>query len=526
MEEQATLQLIEKLASIANSQQMAMCFAAAVQSTYDLTHVFMYICDFEQNVLLPVSSSKSKKLDLMPVISLHEVDNPIIYAIINHDACYVDNVASLVAVGEGFDQLRQNIAFNDSLAAFPLIDQHKKVNSVVVCCGDKKKITAFKNDDTWQSLVKIFTLLFCSVIKLENQSTSAKTQQVYANQIANRKIRKISEQFIESEYVGNSTNAKEVRAAIVKAAPTSLSILLTGETGVGKDYVASLIHKTSSYVHGNFVAVNCAAIPAGLIESELFGNVKGAFTGAHERKGLVASAHQGTLFLDEIGDMPHDMQASLLRLLNEKKYRPVGSTQEHISDFRLICATNKNLPQLIANNKFREDLYYRIRQDIIYIDPLHKRIADLSALSKFFISNFHLNFNKRISGIEDDALQMLSEYNFPGNLRELRNHLFAACEYTAENHYISKQTIALILKKIKQDMQPVHHHETSFKANAEQTEYSKIIDTDDLSATLDDIERRIIQSRLATYKGSRTKTALSLNIPKRTLARKCLNWNL
>ncbi|MGL4208966.1 MAG: sigma 54-interacting transcriptional regulator [Candidatus Adiutrix sp.] len=222
--------------------------------------------------------------------------------------------------------------------------------------------------------------------------------------------------------VGTSPPMLHVYDLIKKAGQTNTSILITGESGTGKELVAQAVHENSIRAEGEFVAINCGGMPETLVESELFGYKKGAFTGAnHDKQGLVAMAHGGTLFLDELGELPLTTQVKLLRVLQEKTYRPVGGTVEEHSDLRFISATNKNLEAEIMSGHFREDLYYRINVINIHLPPLRERGADVHLLAHFFLEKYSALQNKNVRKLSAYALDILSRYSFPGNVRELEN---------------------------------------------------------------------------------------------------------
>jgi transcriptional regulator with GAF, ATPase, and Fis domain len=224
------------------------------------------------------------------------------------------------------------------------------------------------------------------------------------------------------EIVGSSAAVKEVLSRVSQVAPTSATVLLTGETGTGKELIARAIHKRSKRCAKAFVAVNCAAIPAALIGSELFGHEKGAFTGALQRRlGRFELADGGTLFLDEIGELPMDTQSALLRVLQEGEFERVGGTQTIRADVRVIAATNRDLEAAIINGTFRSDLFYRLQVFPIEIRPLRERKEDIPVLVEYFIDRYASKMGKRIRSINRKSLELLRSYFWPGNIRELQN---------------------------------------------------------------------------------------------------------
>ncbi|MEZ4846441.1 MAG: sigma-54 dependent transcriptional regulator [Bdellovibrionota bacterium] len=229
--------------------------------------------------------------------------------------------------------------------------------------------------------------------------------------------------FDEKSLVGSSTGLKNVMDMIQKAAPTDSTIMVYGETGTGKELIARTIHEHSSRKNGPFVAVHCAALAKTILESELFGHEKGAFTGAdQQRKGRFESADGGTVFLDEIGEITEDIQVKLLRVLQEKQVQRVGGNQTIKVDVRIVTATNKNLAQMVKDGKFREDLYYRLNVIPVTVPSLRERMQDLPVLAEFFLQKFNKQLGKNLT-FSSSAMDHLCKYDWPGNVRELQNIL-------------------------------------------------------------------------------------------------------
>jgi formate hydrogenlyase transcriptional activator len=229
--------------------------------------------------------------------------------------------------------------------------------------------------------------------------------------------------FLET-IVGRHGGLRKILAEVKVVAPTNATVLLSGETGTGKEVIARAIHELSPRRNRNLVTVNCAALPAGLLESELFGHERGAFTGAiASRVGRFALADHGTLFLDEIGDMPLELQPKLLRVLQEREFEAVGSTRTTQVDVRVIVATNRDLRQMIRDHDFREDLYYRLNIFPISLPPLRERRADIPELVKYFVRHFARSMNKSIDIIPDEVMDAIVRHMWPGNVRELQNHV-------------------------------------------------------------------------------------------------------
>ena len=233
------------------------------------------------------------------------------------------------------------------------------------------------------------------------------------------KIKTIKQKF---GIVGNSTSLNHAIEVAVQVAPTDMTVLISGESGTGKESFSKIIHSISKRKHGQFIAVNCGAIPEGTIDSELFGHEKGSFTGANEsRKGYFEVTDKGTIFLDEIGEMPLSTQSRLLRILENGEFMKVGSSKVQKTDVRIIAATNVNLEDAVRNKKFREDLFYRLNTVPIIVPPLREREEDISLLFRKFASDFSDKNNINPIRLSEEAKKELMKYRFPGNIRELKN---------------------------------------------------------------------------------------------------------
>ena len=241
----------------------------------------------------------------------------------------------------------------------------------------------------------------------------------------NRKMRAVAGSDIG--IIGSSAVIDRLRMMIKRIAPTEITALLLGESGTGKEVTANAIHLASDRKKKPFVAINCASIPENLLESELFGFEKGAFTGAHRTtKGKIECAEGGTLFLDEIGDMPFNLQAKLLRFLQEKKIERLGGRQEIEVDVRVVCATNQNLEEMVKEKTFREDLFYRVSEITLNIPPLRDRDEDILILAQFFLNQYGIDYKRNVKGFSEDGLSALKSYRWPGNIRELQNKVKSA----------------------------------------------------------------------------------------------------
>jgi formate hydrogenlyase transcriptional activator len=229
--------------------------------------------------------------------------------------------------------------------------------------------------------------------------------------------------FVET-IVGRGGSLRGILSLVEAVAPTNTTVLIGGETGTGKEVIARAIHKFSPRRHQSLVKMNCAAIPAGLLESELFGHERGAFTGAvNSHVGRFALADRGTLFLDEIGDLPLELQPKLLRVLQEREFEAVGSTRTTRVDVRVVAATNQDLKRMAQDRKFREDLYYRLNVFPIYLPPLRERKADIPELVEYFVQQFAGSMDKSIELIPEETMYSMVRHHWPGNIRELQNYI-------------------------------------------------------------------------------------------------------
>jgi len=369
----------------------------------------------------------------------------------------------------------------------------------------------------------------------------------------------------EIAIIGQSTLITQLKQLALQVAGTDITVMIIGETGSGKEVLARFIHTNSLRADKSFIPVNCGAIPAGILESELFGHEKGAFTGAvQNRKGYFESADRGTIFLDEIGEMPLETQIKFLRVLETGEFQRVGSSETIYSDARIIAATNKNMYQAVAEKNFREDLFYRLRSVELQIPPLRERGGDTLLLAENFVHEFELKHKIVFEGFSPDAAEMLMRYPWPGNVRELRN-LIESLLVLEKGRYITPEILEKHLVQRNRYKSLVHDPAKSEK-NELQVIFSNIIQLrqevteirqllqhlvhtrpitplllPDFPATrhqdppalippstngaaplqsLDEIEKKTIAEALKICKGNKRKTALALGITERTLHRK------
>lgn len=330
---------------------------------------------------------------------------------------------------------------------------------------------------------------------------------------------------VDSEFVGSSKKMREVFDLIYKLCKVDTTVLIRGENGTGKELVAKAIHFNSPRKSGPFVAINCGAIPETLMESELFGHEKGSFTGAIERKiGKFQLANNGTLFLDEIGELKPDMQVKLLRVLQEKKFLPVGSNREVKSNARIIAATNRNLEKMIEETDFREDLFYRLNVMPIFLPPLRDRKDDIAALVQHFIKKFAKSHNSQIQGISSQALEVLKSYRWPGNIRELEN--------AVERAFIVENSTMIMPESLPEALHSAPAGAAGATASAPKAFGIPMSPAFGLSGPLDfevfkeQAEKDFIISALKANKGRINQTVAQANIPKNTLLRKIKKYEI
>lgn len=340
---------------------------------------------------------------------------------------------------------------------------------------------------------------------------AVRLRQEYAEEIErlkeeNTKLHiELKERIIPANIIGNSGKMQAVYELIEKVASTNATVLIRGESGVGKELIADAIHYISTRKNKPFIKVNCAALPESLIESELFGHERGAFTGANMlRKGRFEAAEGGTIFLDEIGDLPPSTQVRLLRILQEREFERLGSTKRMKANVRVICATNRNLEELITKNEFREDLFYRINVFPVFIPALRERINDIPGLIDHFIVRFNKNHNRNIKRISSSAIDMLMVYHWPGNIRELENCIERACILCTDN--------VIRAHNLPPTLQTSVSSNTSTRGT--------------LDAILDRVEKQMIKETLLSTKGNIVKAAEFLGITERMMGIRIKKYNI
>jgi len=339
--------------------------------------------------------------------------------------------------------------------------------------------------------------VFCKQL-LPNQQKNEDNEK----EIKSTKNIQIKRQVEEVKIIGNSNSLQQVHNMVDRVASKDVTVLITGESGTGKDLVARLIHQKSNRHDKPFVAMNCAALPENLVESELFGHEKGAFTGAHiQKKGKFEFANGGTLFLDEIGDMSLATQAKLLRVLQDGTFHRTGSNATLRSEVRIIAATNKNIYEEISTGNFREDLYYRINVVQISIPPIREHKEDIPVLAKYFFDKYNSFYDKNIKNIKDLAMDKLVGYDFPGNVRELQN-------------IIERAVIMEYGDSLSLDFMP------GLNSTFRNTKSA------DPNGTLEDLEKVHIKRVIQQVNYNKSQAARILGIARKTLREKMHKYNL
>ncbi len=311
---------------------------------------------------------------------------------------------------------------------------------------------------------------------------------------------KVEELSLQDDIVGESPQIKKIQEMIEVVAQTDATVLIRGESGTGKELVAQAIHGKSNRRYFPIISINCGALAEGILESELFGHEKGAFTGAqYKRKGKLEMANGGTIFFDEIGNIPLKMQMDLLRVIETKQFSPLGSNKIINVDFRVIAATNTDLEKEVAEKNFREDFYYRLNVFSLHIPPLRERPADIPLLAHYFLKKYAQSMNKRVNDIAPEAMKILTDYDWPGNIRELRNSI--------------ERSLVVVGKKSRIEKEDIHLPHPSKPAAPE-------------ADSLEDMEKVHIQRMLEKTNWNISRSAEILQIDRVTLYNKIKKYNI
>jgi two-component system response regulator AtoC len=314
--------------------------------------------------------------------------------------------------------------------------------------------------------------------------------------------------------IGDSPRMAEIFDAVKRVSPTVTTVLITGETGTGKELIAHAIHRNSARKNNPFIKINCAAIPENLMESELFGYEKGAFTGAVSKKqGRFELAHKGTLFLDEVGELPKDMQVKLLRVIQEKEFDRVGGLQTVRVDVRLVTATNRNLLQDVRDGHFREDLFYRLNVIPIHLPPLRERREDIPALTVYFMEKFNKKLDRAVKLIDEQVRTLFLQYDWPGNIRELEN--------LVERIILMARGETITFADLPSELKTAMESGLSASSGALQKPFKDFVKTH-----MEDIEKQMIVSTLAECSHNVTRAAQQLGLSRKGLQLKMMKYRL
>jgi DNA-binding NtrC family response regulator len=406
--------------------------------------------------------------------------------------------ASKVLAREEFDVLITDLQMK-GLKGLDLLDETKRVaplTPVII-------MTAF---GTIESAIKAMKMGAYDYITkpFQMEEIVLTVKKALENRFLKKEVVRLKKE-VESRYhfhqlIGKNLSMQRIYTLIERIGDSTSSVLITGESGTGKELVARALHYSGVRKEGRFIAINCAAIPETLLESELFGYKKGAFTDAKaDKKGLISEASGGTVFLDEITELPLVLQAKLLRVIEEREIRPLGDTTSHPVDPRFISASNRDLKQMIQQGRFREDLYYRLKVIDIELPPLRERREDIPLLVQHFIGRFKHELKKQVSGVSEDALKVLMSYSWPGNVRELENVIQRALTLCQQ------ETL------LPEDLPP------SMFQEAEEDHLEKICRK---KYTLNQLEREYVKKILIEAGGNKSKAAEILGLDRKTLYRK------
>ena len=381
----------------------------------------------------------------------------------------------------------------------------KKENTSFICVpikigketiGTLSADRLFTEDISLDEDVRLLTILasmIAQAVRLRREVQEEKQRLIEEN---SRLQRELEDRYRPANIIGNSRTMQEVFDMIAQVAKSDATVLIRGESGTGKELVTHALHYNSLRADKPFIKVNCAALPETIIESELFGHEKGAFTGAiSTRKGRFEIAHGGTIFLDEIGDLSMTTQVKLLRVLQEKEFERVGGNEALRTNVRVVTATNRNLEELMAQGRFREDLYYRLNVFPIHIPPLRDRKSDIMLLADYFIDKYNRQNGKNVKRISTSAIDMLMAYHWPGNVRELENCI--------------ERAILLSIDDV------IHGNNLPPSLQTAESSDTQLHTT--LDETLDDIERELILDALKSTKGNAAKAARLLGITERIM---------
>ena len=404
--------------------------------------------------------------------------------------------AAVIAFDASGVRLELEHSDRSRLITSPLFVAGKPVGVLAAITADAKNLS------TATQILALAASMIAQSLRVERAVHGERQKLIEEN---SHLLQELKEKHDFSHIVGTSNPMKQVYDQVSQVARSNATVLLRGESGTGKEMIANAIHYNSLRSKRPLVKINCAALPDTLIEAELFGHEKGAFTGADRfKKGRFEMAEGGTLFLDEIGDLPLQTQIKLLRVLQEREFERLGGTETIKTNIRLITATNKNLEEAIAKGEFREDLYYRLNVFTIFLPPLRERKSDILLLAEHFLEKYEQEHDKRIRRISTPAIDMLMAYHFPGNVRELENAIERA---------------VLIC-----DSNVIHGHH--LPPTLQTAEVSGTVTDLSLKSAVEAFERGLIQDTLKSTKGNVAKAARQLDSTERILSYKIRNYGI
>ncbi len=386
----------------------------------------------------------------------------------------------------------------DGIAALRELKRYDSSMEVVIMTGYPEVITAVEalKEGAYDYLTK--PLIMDELKHLLARVIERRFLRKEVNTLRSR----LGEQLAVHELVGVSPQLQAIKDIVAKVAVSDSPVMVEGESGTGKELIAAAIHRLSPRAKGPFIPVNCSAIPSDLLESELFGHVRGAFTGAvADAIGLFRSAIGGTIFLDEVAELPPALQVKLLRVLQEKEVRPVGSSKSFTVDLRVIAATNRHLEEAMKDGSLRQDLFYRLNVVRVQMPPLRERKEDVPALVAHFLRQFNQRFHREVTGVDPEALAALMAFDFPGNVRELENLIERAYALGARDH--------LTLGDLP-----------SLGAGAKPAESSRPL------PTLAEVEKDLILRALQVHKNDKERAAKALGLSRRTIYRRLKEYGL
>ncbi len=485
-----------------------------IASSISADHIALFTLNFAQDCLHHERSCPSIYLDDPINITLGDQNNPIAWTLRSGQDLYLESDASFAQFSnESLEKVWHKVE-TFRYAYFLCMSQTATYPDTIIVILNQKPIkhSLIEQQKSFISLAEGLLANMFARIKSEQNLQSALIQ----NEKQKERINNIidNQSTLAGNFIYKSQKMKEVHDNLKKVANTQMTVCLQGETGVGKDVAANELHRISERSKSPFVAINCAAIPKDLLESELFGFRKGSHSNAlSDYDGLFIQAGSGTIFLDEIGELPENLQAKLLRVLQNKTVRPLGARKDFRLNCRIVVATNQNLQEKVKQKLFREDLYYRLSQFIIHIPPLRERKEDIAPLIQYFIRDINQKERFFIKGIKDEDIQWIQQKELQGNVRELRHMIERAALDTRSGSYINVSH----LKATKESNRDMSINISSDEDTDDKLSYKKALVA---------FETKLIKRRLSQYNGKKSEAAKSLDMPSRTFYDRCRKLNL